>query len=54
MEYYYSVQDAHNFTHSIDNCVVSYYLKCTLDSAVKILHGLGANRPTYYANFNKT
>ena len=54
MEYYYSVQDAHNFTHSIDNCVVSYYLKCTLDSAVKILHGLGANRPTYYENLNKT
>ena len=54
MEYYYSVQDAHNFTHSIDNCIVSYYLKCTLDSAVKILHSLGANRPSYYENLNKT
>ena len=54
MEYYYSVQDAHNFTHSIDNCVVSYYLKCTLNSAVKILHDLGSNRPTYYENLNKT
>lgn len=54
MVYYYSVQDSYNFTHSIDNCIVSYYLKCTLDSAVKILHDLGANRPSYYENLNKT
>lgn len=54
MEYYFFIQDSYNFTHSIDNCIVSYYLKCTLDSAVKMLHDLGANRPTYYENLNKT
>lgn len=54
MEYFYSIKDTHNFTHSIDNVCVSYYLKCSLDFAVKYLHERGCERKTYYENLNKT
>lgn len=54
MEYFYFIKDSYNFIHSIDNCIVSFFLKCTLESAVQMLHDLGSNRPTYYENLNKT
>lgn len=53
MEYYFYLKDTYNFIHSIDNCVVSYYLKCSLEHAINILHEEGKERSTYYENLNK-
>lgn len=54
MQYFYSVQDTHNYIHSIDNCVVSYFLKTSLKFALDYLHKKGSGRVTYYENTGKS
>lgn len=50
--YYYSLNDSVGFTHSIDNVVVNYYIKCSLASALKRIHDLGSDRQAYWENLN--
>lgn len=53
MDYFYYIKDSYSFIHSIDNCIVTYYLKCSLDSAIRTLKQNGEKRSTYYENLNK-
>ena len=50
--YYFSLKDSVGFTHSIDNMVLNYYLKCSLSFAIKALQESGANRKTYWEKLN--
>lgn len=50
--YYYSIVDDNGFTHSIDNCILNYYLLCSLDYALKYLHDKGSSRKEYWEKLN--
>lgn len=50
--YYFSIYDKYNYCHSIDNCVLNYYLYISVESAIEILHNLGSCRNTYWERLN--
>ena len=50
--YYYSLSDKNGYIYSIDNCILSYSLTCSLDYALKTLHDMGCNRSGYYERLN--
>lgn len=50
--YYFSIKDSMDFTHSIDNMVINYYLKCSIPFAIKSLQDSGSMRRTYWEKLN--
>lgn len=52
--YYYSLKDSSGFTHSIDNCLLNYYLTCSLSFALKTLKEIGSARTTYWEKLNNS
>lgn len=52
MEYFFSIKDKYNYFHSIDNCILSYYLKCSCETAISILRMSGSNRSDYWEKLN--
>lgn len=48
MDYFYSIKDKYNYIHSIDNCVMTYYLAVTIKSAISFLNFHGSLRSTYW------
>jgi hypothetical protein len=51
--YYYSLQDDLGYIYSIDNCILTYYLKCSLDFALSSLQASGKAYSGYYENLNR-
>lgn len=50
--YYFSLKDSIGFTHSIDNMVLNYYLKCSIAFAIKSLQTSGSARKSYWEKLN--
>lgn len=50
--YFNSVTDSHGFVHSIDNCVLNYYLYSSVESVLKIINDMGGHRHTYWEKLN--
>lgn len=50
--YYFSIKDSDGFSHSIDNMVINYYLKCSISFAIKSLQNSGSGRKTYWEKLN--
>jgi hypothetical protein len=50
--YYYSLTDDFGYIYSIDNCILTYYLTCSLDFALSSLQASGRSRVSYYERLN--
>lgn len=50
--YFNSITDSLGFIHSIDNCVLNYYMYSSVDSVLKIIKEKGGHRDTYWEKLN--
>lgn len=50
--YYYSLKDSSGFTHSIDNCLLNYYLYVSVPFVLEKLKEMGSKRDTYWERLN--
>lgn len=54
MNYFYSLKDKFGYIHSIDNCVMTYYLTINIKNAISYLNFKGSLRSTYWQRLNCT
>lgn len=52
MDYFNCIKDKYNFVHSIDNCILTYYLKCSYKFALSHLQMMGCNNKGYWEKLN--
>lgn len=48
--YYYFKTDSYGFIHSIDNCILFYFLNCSISYFLNYIHEKGSFRSSYYEN----
>lgn len=48
MDYFFSIKDKYNYIHSIDNCIMSFYLTINIKNAIKFIQLNGSSRDTYW------
>lgn len=44
MDYFFSIKDKYNYIHSIDNCIMSFYLTINIKNAIKFIQLNGSMR----------